>query len=131
MSEHYVPETPECHVPTEHEVATGEFLDLDGDGYAETLVVDTDGDGEIDAVLTDVDADGYDDIAAFDNTPGDGTFVPDVVAVAADADGRADVVFDDTDLDGVFDDRLLGHDEPLIDANPYDAQSYQDAQLVH
>jgi hypothetical protein len=125
MSECYAPtELPTDLDPSHDEPAdngsTYEYLDLDGDGYTETTEIDSNGDGEIDAVLTDVDGDFYDDIAAFDNSPGDHTFVPDVVAIAADGDGLADVIFDDTNFDGVFDAVLPGGDEPLPYANPYE-----------
>jgi hypothetical protein len=97
---------------------TVEFVDGDGDGYAETTLVDSDGDGAIDTVLTDVDGDGYDDVAEFDNVA-DGEFVADVVAVDTDGDGLADVVADDVDLDGVADEvthggrRAAGRRQPL------------------
>ncbi len=125
MSECYPPALPIEH-DTDHDTDTGssyEYVDLDGDGRTETTEIDSNGDGEIDAVLTDVDGDFYDDIAAFDNSPGDGTFVPDVVAIAADADGLADVIFDDTNFDGVFDAVLPGGDEPLPYANPYETSA--------
>jgi hypothetical protein len=133
MSECYPPtELPTDHgTDTDHEVgpevvetgSTYDYLDLDGDGYTETTEIDSNGDGEIDAVLTDVDGDYHDDIAAFDNSPGDHVFVPDVVAIAADADGLADVIFDDTNFDGVFDAVVPGADEPLAHANPYDTSA--------
>ena len=123
MSECYAP--AELPTDTDHDYdepasSSHEYVDLDGDGYTETTEIDSNGDGEIDAVLTDVDGDYYDDIAAFDNSPGDHTFVPDVVAIAADGDGLADVIFDDTNFDGVFDAVLPGGDEPLPYANPYE-----------
>jgi hypothetical protein len=121
--EHWVPEE-EHWAPEEHWTEpTHEYVDLDGDGYTETTQIDSNGDGQIDAVLTDVDGDYYDDIAAFDNNPGDHVFVPDVVAIAADADGLADVIFDDTNFDGVFDAVLPGGDEPLPYANPYEVSA--------
>lgn len=122
-----LPDTPEaaessgCHEPASSDTgSTYDFVDLDGDGFAETTEIDSNGDGEADAVLTDVDADHSDDLAAFDNTPGDGEFVPDVLAVAADGDGLADVIFDDTDLDGLFDAVLPGGDQALAHTDPYD-----------
>lgn len=102
-----------------NEPFVNEYVDTDGDGYEETFVVDTDGDGEVDTVLVDVDGDGTDDLAGFDNTPGDGQFVADVVAVDYDGDGYADVVADDTDLDGTFDSTTYPADTSLYDANPY------------
>ena len=70
-------ETVECHEPEPSGTgSTYDFVDLDGDGFAETTEIDSNGDGEVDAVLTDVDGDYSDDIAAFDNTPGDGEFTP-------------------------------------------------------
>ncbi|GAA2546350.1 hypothetical protein [Pseudonocardia hydrocarbonoxydans] len=136
MSECYAPEpvetypTESCETETEHPIESGhgssyEYVDHDGDGYAETTEIDSNGDGEVDTVLVDVDGDYYDDIAAFDNSPGDGTFVPDVVAVAADGDGLADVIFDDVNFDGVFDTVTPGHDEPLAYANPYEVSAGQ------
>ncbi|GAA3232875.1 hypothetical protein GCM10017691_27950 [Pseudonocardia petroleophila] len=126
MSESFVPEPtpePDFDLPAEPGASTQEYVDLDGDGYTETTQIDSNGDGEIDAVLTDVDGDFYDDVAAFDNTPGDGEFTADVIAVAADGDGLADVVFDDTNLDGVFDTVTPGNDEPLPYANPYETSA--------
>ena len=123
MSDCVVPDLPtEPEVP-EETGSSYEYTDLDGDGRTETTLIDSNGDGEVDAVLTDVDGDFHDDVAQFDNTPGDGTFTPDVVAVAADGDGLADVIFDDTNLDGVFDTVLPGGDEPLPYANPYETSA--------
>ncbi|MBW0093194.1 hypothetical protein I4I73_17770 [Pseudonocardia sp. KRD-184] len=114
VSETYEPsETYEGH-------QSYEYVDLDGDGDEETTLVDSNGDGEIDTVLSDVDGDYHDDMALFENVPGDAPFVPDVVALALDADGLADVVLDDTDLDGLFDAITPGNDEPLAYANPYE-----------
>jgi len=131
MSESFVPDPsgdvgpvlPGTDAESGIEAGTSHYVDHDGDGYAETTVIDSNGDGEVDAVLTDVDGDFYDDVAAFDNSPGDGTFVPDVIAVAADGDGLADVVFDDTNFDGVFDAVTPGDDEPLPYANPYETSA--------
>ncbi|WP_205346819.1 hypothetical protein [Pseudonocardia broussonetiae] len=134
--EFYAPETPDlpehpetdAPEPTDQDdfTETGssyEYVDTDGDGYAETTVIDSNADGEVDAVLTDVDGDFYDDIAQFDNTPGDGEFTPDVIAVATGGDGLADVVIDDTNLDGIYDTVTPGHDEPLPYANPYETSA--------
>ncbi len=125
MSECYTPDLPTDvdHDTPETGTSSYDYLDLDGDGRTETTEIDSNGDGEIDAVLTDVDGDFYDDIAAFDNSPGDGAFVPDVVAIATGADGLADVIFDDTNFDGVFDAVLPGGDEPLPYANPYETSA--------
>jgi hypothetical protein len=106
----------ECYTP--EPAGSSAYVDVDGDGYAETTVVDSDGDGVVDTVLTDVDGDGLDDIAEFDNAPDD-EFVADVVAVDVTGDGTADAVFDDVDLDGVFDTVTRGTGVPLADANPY------------
>lgn len=95
------------------------YTDLNGGGLAEITQIDTDGDGLIDTVLVDVGGEFYHDIAAFDNNPGDGVFVADVVAVGFGDDGLADLVFDDLDFDGVFDTATPGDDAPLPDANPY------------
>ncbi len=123
MSEFPTPDLPTDTDTGSSDAGSYEYRDLDGDGRTETTEIDSNGDGEIDAVLTDVDGDFYDDIAVFDNNPGDGTFVPDVVAIATGADGLADVIFDDTNLDGVFDAVLPGGDEPLPYANPYETSA--------
>ena len=131
MSECYAPEpvdlpaeTAEIDLPptpdSSYTDTAHEYVDVDGDGYTETTLIDSNDDGEIDAVLTDVDGDFYDDVAQFDNAPGDGIFTPDVVAVADGADGLADTVYDDTDFDGVFETVTPGDDEPLPYANPYE-----------
>lgn len=121
MSECYAPDPIDAGTPELPEATDGltRTADLDGDGYEETVLDDSDGDGVLDSVFVDVDGDFSDDIAAFDNTPGDERFVADVLALAFDGDGLADVVLDDTDLDGVFETVTPGGDEPLVTANPY------------
>jgi hypothetical protein len=66
---------------------TPDALDLDGDGYDETLAYDDNADGEYDYVEIDADADGYHETAILD----------------ADFDGAADVVLVDVDADGIVD----------------------------
>lgn len=123
MSECYDPAPIDTTTPEAPETEDGTFgyvdLDLDGDGHTETTQLDTNGDGTLDTVLVDTDGDFYDDVAAFDNTPGDGTFVADVIALGFDADG----VFDDTDLNGIFETVSSGGDEPLPYANPYETSA--------
>ncbi|MBW0136350.1 hypothetical protein [Pseudonocardia abyssalis] len=125
MSECYDPAPIDTTTPAQPDIEDGTFgyVDLDGDGYTETTQLDTNGDGTLDTVLVDVDGDFYDDLAAFDNTPGDGTFTADVIALGFDADGLADVVLDDTDLDGIFETTTPGADEPLPYANPYETSA--------
>ncbi|GAA3237913.1 hypothetical protein GCM10017691_37490 [Pseudonocardia petroleophila] len=120
ISECYAPDTTDTNDAQTPEFDVSRQADLDGDGYYETNLLDSNEDGELDTVLVDIQGDRYVDIAAFDNTPGDGTFVADVIALGFDGDGLADVVLDDTDLDGIFETVIDGGDEVLANANPYE-----------
>ena len=64
-------------------------VDLNGDGYKESVISDESGDGQYDTVVSDTDGDGQYDTVAMD-TSGDGNV--DTVAVYYDGDGEIDYV---------------------------------------
>jgi hypothetical protein len=74
--------------------------DLDGDGYAESILIDADQDGYVDMVASDVSGDGEIDTIVADTT-GDGQI--DFIAEDTDGDGEIDVIAADTTGDGEFD----------------------------
>ena len=75
-------------------------VDLDGDGYKESVVSDQSGDGHYDTVVSDTDGDGTYDTVAMDTT-GDGNV--DTVGVDSTGDGNVDTVVADTSGDGYAD----------------------------
>ena len=68
-------------------MADEEYVDLNGDGYKESIVSDEDGDGNYDTVVSDTDGDGYAD-TIFADTDGDGNI--DTIGVDTDGDGTID-----------------------------------------
>jgi hypothetical protein len=121
-------------------MATTENLDLDGDGYHETVAGDYDGDGYLETIETDLDLDGDTDMAEVDtdldgytdtvidygtawSTPvetGDEWIVDGSFAADLDGDGYAETVEIDLDLDGVtdiaeIDTDLDGYTDTVVD----------------
>lgn len=76
-------------------------LDLDGNGYAETLTYDTDADGYVDAVEIDRDGDGWTDLLVAD-TDGDG--LADTAAEAVGAPPPQPVSLGAVDFDSYYPD---------------------------
>jgi hypothetical protein len=121
-------------------MATTEHLDLDGDGYHETVAGDYDGDGYLETIETDLDLDGDTDMAEVDTdldgytdtvidygTAGTVPFeggeewvVDGSYAVDYDGDGYAETIETDLDLDGVtdiaeIDTDLDGYTDTVVD----------------
>lgn len=106
-------------------MATTENLDLDGDGYHETVAGDYDGDGYLETIETDLDFDGDTDMAEVDTDldgwtdtvidygtaetesapfdSGEEWVVDGSLTADYDGDGYAETIETDLDLDGITD----------------------------
>ncbi len=107
-----------------------EVMDLDGDGYVDTIGVDADGDGNYEMMGVDTDGDGFFDTVSAD-TDGDGYH--DTVAFDADGDGYFETVGFDTDGDGELDHYSEGFaDDALLDegyTDSYEPESDTNLEL--